>query len=73
MKNKELINKIQNKVKGDKTSLKKPLIIDYGDGPDAMIEIVKDNGEMCLQSATWIVPLAELTNKELIQLYKIIN
>ena len=73
MKNKELINKIQNKVKSDKIRLKKPLIIDYGDGPDAMIEIVKDDGEICLQSATWIVPLAELTNKELIQLYKIIN
>lgn len=70
MKNKELINKIQNKVKGDKIRLKKPLIIDYGDGPDTMIEIVKDDGEMCLQSETWVVPLTELTNKELVQLRK---
>lgn len=70
MKNKELINKIQNKVKGDIITLKKPLIIDYGNGPVAMTEIGKDDGEMCLQSATWVVPLTELTNKELVQLRK---
>ena len=72
MKNKELINKIQNKVRGDKISLKKPLIIDYGDGPVTMTEIGNDDGEMCLLSATWVVPLTELTNKELVQLRKFI-
>lgn len=70
MKNKELISKIQNRVNGNKLTLKRPLIIDYGDGPDTMTEIVHDDGEMCLQSATWVVPLTELTNKELVQLRK---
>ena len=70
MKNKELINKIQNKVKGDKIRLKKPLIIDYGDGPVEMTEIGSDNGEICVQSVSWVVPLTELTNKELVQLRK---
>lgn len=70
MKNKELISKIQNRVKGDTITLKKPIIIDYGDGPVEMTEIGGDNGEMCVQSASWVVPLTELTNKELVQLRK---
>lgn len=70
MKNKELISKIQNRVKGDTITLKKPVIIDYGDGPVEMTEIGSDNGEMCVQSASWVVPLTELTNKELVQLRK---
>ena len=70
MKNKELISKIQNRVKGDTITLKKPIIIDYGDGPVEMAEIGGDNGEMCVQSASWVVPLTELTNKELVQLRK---
>ena len=71
MKNKELISKIQNKVKGDKLTLKPPIVIDYGgDTPDTMTEISKDNGEWCLCSSTWAIPLTELTKKELVKLRK---
>jgi len=72
MKNKELISKIQNKVKDSTLNLKKPFIMDYGDGPDTMTVIGKDDGEMCILSDTWAVPLTELTNKELVQLSKCI-
>lgn len=72
MKNKELISKIQNRVKGNTLNLKKPFIIDYGEGLVTMTVLGKEDGEMCVQSDTWVVPLTELTNKELVQLRKCI-
>ena len=72
MKNKELISKIQNRIKGNGLTLKRPVVIDYGEGLVPMTEIVSDEGEWCVQSEKWLVPLTELTNKELVQLRKCI-
>lgn len=73
MKNKELINKIQNKVKGNYLTLKKPVNITFSENDvDTMNRIVKDNGEWCLESKTWLLPLTEMTNKELLELRKCI-
>lgn len=71
MKNKELINKIQNKIKGDNLILRKPIKIAFDETDvDTMNRIVKDNGEWCLESKTWLLPLTEMTNKELLELRK---
>lgn len=71
MKNKELINKIQSKFKGEKMKLKKPLFINFDvNDTDKMTEMIMDEGELCVSSNTWVLPLSEMTNKELVQLRK---
>lgn len=72
MKNKELITKINNRIKGkERYYLKTPINIVFApDDVDSMDSIVKDNDEYCLASKTWLLPLNEMTNKELIELKK---
>ena len=74
MKNKELITKITNRLKGkERYYLKTPIDIVFSpDMIDHMDCIVKDNGEYCLASKTWLLPLNEMTNKELVELKKIL-
>jgi hypothetical protein len=75
MKNKELIEKILKKVKGDNLQLKKTIEINLGDDERiVMTEIVNDDNEWCLATGkvNWVVPLKELTNKELLYLRKCI-
>lgn len=75
MKNKELIEKILKKVKGDNLQLKKTIEINLGDDERiVMVEIVNDDNEWCLATGkvNWVVPLKELTNKELLYLRKCI-
>lgn len=75
MKNKELIEKILKKVKGDNLQLKKTIEINLGDDERiVMTEIVNDDNEWCLgtEKVPWVVPLKELTNKELLYLRKCI-
>ena len=71
MKNTALINSIKNSLNGENYKLRKPVNIRFnGNDVDVMESIVKDNGEWCLQSKTWLLPLTELTNRELIQVKK---
>lgn len=75
MKNNELIEKILKKVKGDNLQLKKPIEINLGDNERiVMTEIVNDDNEWCLGTGkvNWVIPLKELTNKELLYLRKCI-
>ena len=75
MKNKELIEKILKKVIGDNLQLKKTIEINLGDDERiVMTEIVNDDNEWCLATGkvNWVVPLKELTNKELLYLRKCI-
>lgn len=75
MKNKELIASIEKKIKGDSLTLKKKMKV-FHDKNDyqEMDTIINDDNEWCLASGNdnWVVPLTELTNKELLYLRKCI-
>lgn len=71
MKNKELINRIVEKIKGDPCMLKTPVVITFGaNDKDTMYKIVKDGSDWCLSSDSWVLPLNEMTNKELLCVLK---
>jgi hypothetical protein len=75
MKNKELIEKIQKKIKVTPFTLKKTMKIFHSETDiQEMTQIINDDNELCLaaENDNWIIPLTELTNKELIFLKKCI-
>ena len=75
MKNQALITKIITKVINKKNSkLSLPIIINDNDIKMKITELVEDDNEWCIttESGDWVIPLEELTNRELLILYKAI-
>lgn len=73
MRNNEIIEQITKKLNGNGVKLSRGMKIYSKDGSvQDMDQIISDGGEWCLASGNdnWVVPLDDLTNKELLYLKK---